>query len=159
MYRKTILVSAAALALAACTREPVSAPDGPELLIGGSPLSPIELTYVKTETGPGTAHWTGAVSGDFSGDLATQVLSVKEAGHIWHIETLWEVAAGPQSFSAELNGTLDTKTGTLVLTGEIVSGAMTGAQVYDEGQLVGTDSGTGGTVFEGFLRIMTSSGK
>ena len=154
------LLALATLGLvAACTPEaPVAPGGGPQLLIGNSPLSPLEVEYVKTETGPGTAQWTGAVKGDVAGTLRTRVLSVREAGHIWHIETLWEVDAGEESFDAELNGTLDTKSGALLLTGQIVRGMLVGALVYDTGRLTGIDPVTGGTVFEGSIRIMTGSG-
>lgn len=158
MMRSMTLLAVATLPLAACDHPPALAPaDGPQLLIGGSPSSPHELTYVKTETGAGTAHWTGTVAGDISGDLRTQVLGVRVAGHLWHLETRWQVDAGAQSFVAELDGTLDTRTGKLLLLGPIVSGYLAGAQVYDDGQLTGFDAGTGGTVFEGRLRITTAS--
>ncbi len=143
--------------LAACS-DP-TAVDPPQFLIGGSALRPLSLEYVKTETGPGTAQWTGSVSGDVSGDLQTQVLSLRVSDHIWHIETFWQVSAGGQSFEASLVGTLDVETGELLLNGRVVSGYLSGARVHNEGQLTGFDPGTGGTVFEGFMRIMPGSAR
>ncbi len=155
---KQLLTLATLALVAACGREaPLAPAEAPEFLIGQSPLSPFTIEYVKTETGPGTAQWTGNVTGDAIGNLRTRVLSVRETGHIWHIETLWEIDAGTRSINAELNGTLDTKSGKLLLGGRILSGILLGARVYETGQLTGFDPVTGGTVFAGSLRIMTRS--
>lgn len=158
MTRTGIIYCVFALGLAACAQEPALAPpDQPQLQVGASANSPLEISYVKTETGSGTAQWTGSVSGDVSGDLRTQVVGLRVSGAIWHIDTLWEIDAGAASFNAELRGTLNTNTGKLLLTGQAVSGDLTGARIYDEGQLTGVDPVTGGTVFEGSILLIPRS--
>ena len=151
------LLSLASLAIvAACGGEAPLAPDAPQFLIGGSPLS-LTIVYLKTETGLGTGQWTGSVKGDAVGELNTRVLSVRETGDISSITTLWRIDAGTHSFDAELTGTLDQTNGKLQLSGRIVSGFRAGAEVHTTAQLTGLDPKTQGTVFEGSLRIAVDS--
>ncbi len=152
-----LLVSSALLLPACDTVSPVS-PAPPDPAAALVPAAPIVMDYVKVETGPGSLNWLGSVSGDVNGGLETRVLGATESGHILHIQTKWSVAAGAESFEAELDGTLDTSTGRLLLNGAVTSGYLAGAKAHNEGQMTGTDAGTGGTVFEGFLRIMPGSG-
>jgi hypothetical protein len=142
---------------AACSEAPE--PLAPNLAATSDKLvnQPFELDYLKTETGNGTAMWTGSISGDLlTGGLETEVYELRVTGKIWHIKTYWTVTAGTRSFRAELDGTVNTETGALLLNGEIVSGLFVGARVHDEGTLVRVLP-TGETVFEGKLWIMGAS--
>jgi hypothetical protein len=129
-----------------------------EALLATSPPRRLALGYVKTESGLETFNWFGNVSGGINGDLETQVTGFFASGHILHIQTVWTVtnASGGKNFIANLDGTLDTNSGKLLLNGAIVNGYLVGARVHDEGVLTGF-TGVGGTIFEGSLWIMPGS--
>jgi hypothetical protein len=150
------LVAVCALFLAACGDASPASPGAAALVV---PAAPIRMDYVKVETAAGSLNWLGHVSGDVNGGLETRVVAASQSGHILHIRTQWSVDAGAQSFEASLDGTLDTATGALLLNGEVTRGYLAGARAHTEGRLTGTDTGTGGTVFEGFLRIMPASAR
>lgn len=151
----------APLLVAACGDAPITRATDTALLASADRLvnQPLELEYVKVETGAQTGMWTGRIWGDLlpSGvGLETEVYGLRVTGSIWHIETSWTVDGGTRAFRAELAGTVDTGTGDLVLNGTIVSGIFAGAQVHNEGRLTQV-LGSGATVFEGRLRIMPAS--
>ncbi len=155
----SLLALAGAFTLAACSDssndlvEPQLRSDVPVSAMA-PPRSPLVMDYIKTESDLETFNWFGSVSGDINGNLETQVVGVMYSGKIWHIQTIWTVTdAGAQNFVAELDGILDTSSGKLLLNGAIVSGHLAGARVHEDGVLTGFTA-AGGTVFEGFLRIM-----
>jgi hypothetical protein len=128
---------------------------------------PLAFDYVKVEDGGGMFTWKGNVSGgDIDGTLTTAVVGVRFAGPIAHLSTIWIVTkatipiigvSGTYSFVAELDGTLDTRTGKLRLNGEVVSGALVGSQIRTVGQLTGGAVGVSVTTFEGSGRLMVGS--
>lgn len=115
--------------------------------------SPVNLTFSKQSSGPGT--WQGTVGGDVEGQLTTVLTSLVERGPIWHVEFDWIIDADDdaQDFTAHLTGIPNTRTGKVVMNGVVVEGWLWGAQVHEEGQLV--DPGTLG--FEGTIRIMPAT--
>jgi len=48
----------------------------------------------------------------------------------------WQISAGSRSFDAPLTGTLNWRTGNVVMNGQIASGWQAGAQVHETGHLV-----------------------
>ena len=56
------------------------------------------------------------------------------SGPIWHVQFDWIVSAGPKSFVARLDGTLNTNTGVVVMNGTVIDGWLLGARVHEEGQ-------------------------
>jgi hypothetical protein len=124
---------------------------GPAATSAAAANEPVQLTFDKTASGPGT--WSGTVSGDVNGDLTTTLLSVTETGVIWHVTFDW-VVDGDASFTARLSGTLNTSTGHVVMNGRVIDGAYLGAEVHEEGQLV--DAAT--LRFRGSIRIMPATG-
>jgi hypothetical protein len=113
--------------------------------------SPVNLTFDKSAIGPGT--WQGTVSGDIEGDLTTVLRDLRVTGAVWHVEFDWIVSAESQSFTARLDGILNTETGAVVMNGRVIDGYLVGARVHEEGQLV--DPGT--LRFVGSIRIMPDS--
>ena len=110
---------------------------------------PLEFDYVKVEDGGGVFTWTGSVNGDITGTLATAVVApARVAGPIWHLSTTWTVTSATINgttglwFFAELDGTLDTRSGKLRLNGEVTSGDFAGAQMRTAGYLDSGDVGT-----------------
>jgi hypothetical protein len=95
--------------------------------------------------------WKGTVSGDVTGDLETRLLNLRVAGPIWHVEFDWIIKSADQatSFTARLTGTVNTKTGKVVMNGIVIDGYLEGAQVHEEGLLV--DAAT--SKFEGTIRV------
>lgn len=152
--RSATLLIACILAFPGCREAEPAAPGMAAILV---PAQPLMLDYVKVESAPNSLNWFGGVTGDINGTLETRVVGAEQSGHILHIRTEWSVDAGAESFQAALDGTLDTKTGRLLLDGDITSGYLAGARAHNQGRLTGTDPVTGGTVFTGFLRIMPGS--
>ena len=120
-----------------------------------SAAAPLNLTFQKQAVAPGM--WEGTVGGDIDGDLTSVLTGCTGpnpcSGQIWHVEFDWIIAAGPESFTAHLRGTLDTLTGQVVMNGTVVDGFLQGAQVHEEGRLV--DPATLG--FEGTIRVMPAT--
>jgi hypothetical protein len=99
-----------------------------------SPYQPVHLTFDKQAIGTGV--WQGTVAGDVNGALTTRLLSLKVVGPIWLVTFDWIVDSGPQSFTARLSGILNTNTGSVVMTGKVISGFRLGASVIEQGQLM-----------------------
>lgn len=107
--------------------------------------APVVLTFEKqydparsAETG--TATWTGTISGDgWSGRLEAQLLTYAAAGDTEHIRVLHLVDAGPRSFTWIGRGTFNTVTNRILMSGEVGSGWMAGAQVLDRALRVDAD--------------------
>jgi hypothetical protein len=91
----------------------------------------------------GTAVFTGTVSGDVSGTMKSTLLEATETGDgtillvtfEWAIEDDY-LGDGDQSYTAVASGTLNNRTGKVVMNGEVVSGYLDGAKFIEEGQLV-----------------------
>ena len=148
MYKTTLLRIFLIVVLVACTLATV-----PQTA-KASPLgdrSPIQLQFDKQ--GGANGIWNGSVSGDVDGSLTTQLLSLTPAGPIWKVRFAWIVSAGEQSFTAVLEGTLNTKTGQVEMNGPIVEGWMVGAQVHEAGQLVDPSAGR----FQGTIDIFPAT--
>jgi hypothetical protein len=115
--------------------------------------APVRLKFTKSlATVMPSMTWKGAVNGDVNGDLETRLLSLRETGPIWHVEFDWIIAsANPAtSFTARLSGTVNTKTGKVVMNGVVIDGYLEGAQVHEEGVL--TDAAA--SRFEGTIRVV-----
>ena len=97
-------------------------------------FSPVQIQFDKQ--GGANGIWNGTVSGDVEGSLTTQLLSLQPAGPILKVRFAWIVSAGAHSFTAVLDGTLNTLTGQVEMDGRIVDGWLVGAQVHEQGQLV-----------------------
>ena len=116
-------------------------------------LSPIQLQFDKQ--GGANGIWNGTVSGDIEAALTTQLLSLEPAGPILKVKFAWIVEAGDQSFTAVLDGTLNTLTGQVEMDGTIVEGWLAGAQVHEEGQMVDPTTGR----FQGTITIFPATAK
>jgi hypothetical protein len=109
---------------------------------------PVRLEFDKVAVAPGM--WQGTISGDLNGSLTTVLLDLQVSGRIWHVEFDWIVGAGSSSFTARLDGILNTRTGMVVMSGTVIDGLHVGARVYEEGQLI--DPGT--SRFVGSITVM-----
>jgi hypothetical protein len=112
---------------------------------------PVRLSFEKQAVQQGV--WQGTVAGDVTGALTTRLMSLQVSGPVWHVTFDWIVDAGQQSFTARLDGTLNTLTGAVVMNGRVIEGYLDGAQVHEEGQLV--DPNTLG--FRGSIRVMPAT--
>lgn len=114
-------------------------------------ISPVRIEFDKQ--GGGGGIWHGMVSGDVTGSLMTELTSAHQTGQILHVTFDWIIDAGAQSFTAELEGTLNLKTGAVEMDGTVVEGWLVGARVHEEGQLV--DPATGR--FQGEIVILPAT--
>jgi hypothetical protein len=114
--------------------------------------APVYLSFDKTLVGNGI--WEGSVTGDVTGNLRTELTSLQVAGPIWLVQFNWIIEAGEYSFTAHLNGTLNTLTGQVVMNGTVVDGWLLGAQVHEEGQLVDPNT----LRFQGTIQVMPATG-
>lgn len=112
---------------------------------------PVELSFDKTAVAPGV--WQGTVSGDIEGALTTQLLDLQVSGPVWRVVFDWIVEAGPSSFTARLDGVLNTRTGAVVMNGEVIDGFLLGARVHEEGQLVDPTTFR----FVGYIQLMPAT--
>lgn len=111
----------------------------------------VQLPFEATFAGVSDARsvWEGRFRGETGGRLRLmlhQVESPLEAANpVWHAQAHWTVDAESvgRSFTAELEGMVDWKTGATRLGGVVTSGWMKGAWVQQIGQFVNGDvSGT-----------------
>jgi hypothetical protein len=99
---------------------------------------PVRLTFDKAAVAAGV--WEGTISGDIEATLQTVLLTVDETGPIWHVTFDWIISSGERSFTARLDGVLNTQTGAVVMDGSVTDGYLLGARVHETGKLV--DSST-----------------
>ena len=107
------------------------------------------LTFHSVFTGvaPDGQHctWEGAVEGSARGRLTIALRQVEEASAaarpIWHVASRWDVSdeSGTHSFSADLEGMVDWKAGTIRLGGAITGGWLKGSWVEADGRLSNGD--------------------
>jgi hypothetical protein len=95
---------------------------------------PVRLTFEKAAVAAGV--WEGTISGDIEGTLQSVLLTVDETGPIWHVTFDWIIGSGERSFTARLDGVLNTQTGAVVMDGTVNDGYLLGARVHETGQLV-----------------------
>jgi hypothetical protein len=133
------------IALLACAALVVAAP-----AVSAS-SAPVRLDFAKTATAPGV--WHGSVSGDIGGALTTRLIALEVTAPIWHVTFDWIVDAGAASFTARLDGILNTETGAVVMDGTVISGFLLGAQVHEQGQLVDPAA----LEFVGSIRLMPAT--
>ena len=109
--------------------------------------SDVHLTFQKAASGEGT--WAGTVDGDVQGNLETVLLTIDNSVPVWDVEFDWIIDADDRSFTARLNGTLNSETGAVVMDGEVIEGWMLGARVHEEGQMVDPET----SAFEGVIEL------
>jgi|SRR5881296_1312156 len=107
------------------------------------------LTFRSVFAGVAIDHqhctWAGAVDGAARGRLTIALRQVEEpaaaANPIWHVTSRWTARdeSGVHSFTAELEGMVDWKAGTLHLGGVITDGWLTGSWVEVDGRVVDGD--------------------
>ena len=114
---------------------------------GATAKAPVQLTFHKQALAAGV--WSGTVSGDIEGALTTRLISLDDRKPVWRVTFDWIIDAGTQSFTARLDGTLDTTTGAVAMKGRVVEGYLLGAHVREQGQLI--DPATSG--FEGTIEV------
>lgn len=138
--KRILLVVVAAAAVAAASAAPTVAS-----------TQPIRLSFDKSLVSPGV--WQGTVGGDISGNLTTQLTDVRITGPIWHVRFDFVIDAGGRSFTIDLSGILNMKTGAVVMNGTVVQGYLEGAQVHEQAQLV--DLAT--LRFQGSIQVMPAT--
>ena len=112
---------------------------------------PVRLTFDKTAVAAGV--WEGTISGDIEATLQTVLLIVDQTGPIWHVMFDWIIGSGERSFTARLDGVLNTQTGAVVMDGSVTDGYLLGARVHETGRLV--DSST--SRFTGFNTMFAAT--
>lgn len=119
------------------------------------PNAPLKLTFDKTLSDP-AGVWTGTVDGACgAGTLTTTLTALRIDGPIWNVAFEWDVDGADCAFVAHLSGTLNTRTGRVIMNGTVVDGDewLVGAQVHEEGQLVDPEL----LQFQGTIQVMPGS--
>ncbi|HYT05742.1 MAG TPA: hypothetical protein VEM13_12780 [Gemmatimonadales bacterium] len=89
--------------------------------------------------------WEGTVDGAARGHITIALRQVEEpaaaANPIWHVASTWTVRdeTGVHSFSANLEGMVDWKAGTLRLGGAVADGWLAGSWVEVDSRIVNGD--------------------
>lgn len=138
--------SMAALALAAATPVALAQP------ATAAPASaPLTWTFDKCSVGPGV--WQGTAHGPTGAaePLETQVTSIRQTDGVLHVDFNWNVGT---TYLAQLTGTLNLKTGAVVMDGQVTEGLYVGSRVHEEGQLYDPIN----SCFAGTIRVMPASG-
>lgn len=142
------LIRVALFAALALTIAPSAAPDGaaPQR----DERSPRRLTFWHEFAGVSAdgqaCVWEGSVDGATHGRLRVELRQVEgpseAATPVWHVVTRWSVTdpSGARSFTADLEGMVDWRTGVTRLGGVITRGWMKGSWVQQEGRFVNGDA-------------------
>ena len=109
----------------------------------------VVIPFEKHWVGPG--HYVGTACGDGTIDMQLSESSV--TGNVQHFTATVQLACGGAASTAVLDGRFNFSTGKTVLNGAVVDGWLVGAQVHEEGQLVGLDPLT----FVGTVQLMPGS--
>ena len=110
----------------------------------------VVIPFEKHWIGPG--HYVGAACD--GGTIDMQLSNSSVTGNVQHFTATVQLAcAGKGASTAVLEGSFNFSTGKTVLDGAVVSGWLAGAQVHEEGQLVGLDPLT----FVGTVQLMPGS--
>lgn len=149
---RTILGLSLAAFGVGCSDSPTAPPPDVALSTADAPQHPVRLDFNKCLVDP-AGVWEGEVTGDVGGDLRTELTGLRIAGAIWHVRFDWVIDADDRSFVAALEGTLNTRTGAVVMNGRVIDGYLHGAQVHEQGQLVDAAS----SCFAGTIRIMPAT--
>jgi hypothetical protein len=110
---------------------------------------PLLVSFEKHWVGPG--HYTGTACGD--GTIDMQLSDSSVTGNVQHFAATVRLACTAGSLTAAVEGGFNASTGKTVLNGRVVDGWLRGAQVHEEGQLVGVDPFT----FVGTVQLMPGS--
>jgi hypothetical protein len=155
IHRPMVFVAALLLAAAGCSERPsLVAPETPAASrAAAAPHSPLQLIFEKCLIDAENPVWEGTVSGDVAGNLRTELGDLRVTGAIWHVRFDWIISAGDRSFTADLDGILNTRTGRVVMNGRVSDGYLVGARVHEEGQLVDPEN----SCFAGTIRIMPAT--
>jgi len=110
----------------------------------------IVIPFEKHWVGPG--HYVGTACD--GGTIDMQLADSSVTGNVQHFTaTVRLECAGGRSLTAVLDGRFNFSTGKTVLNGTVVGGWLAGAQVHEEGQLVGLDPLT----FVGTVQLLPGS--
>lgn len=113
--------------------------------------APLIWTFDKCAAGSGT--WQGTANGPTGvpEPLETQLTSIRQTKDVLHVDFDWYVGT---TYLAQLSGTLNLKTGAVVMNGQITEGQYTGSQVHEEGQLYDPAK----SCFAGTIRVLPATG-
>jgi hypothetical protein len=109
----------------------------------------IVIPFEKHSVGPG--HYVGTACG--GGTIDMQLSDSSVTGNEQHFAATVQLVCTGLSLTAALDGSFNFSTGKTVLNGLVVDGSLAGAQVHEEGQLVGLDPFT----FVGTVQLMPGS--
>jgi hypothetical protein len=109
--------------------------------------APIYVTFDKHAVGPG--QFEGTTGGAAPGTVHTICTPAPNNPVLARITCDWRISSGERSFYAPLTGTLNGRTGNVVMNGQVASGWQQGAQVHETGHLVNAATGE----FAGTIRI------
>jgi hypothetical protein len=108
------------------------------------------IPFEKHWVAPG--HYVGTACG--SGAIDMQLSDSSVTGNVQHFTATVQLSCpGGLALTAAVEGTFNFSTGRTVLNGSVVDGSLVGAQVHEEGQLVGFDPLT----FVGTIQLMPGS--
>jgi hypothetical protein len=137
--------SIAALALAAAT--PIALAGSATAVAESTPLT---WTFDKCSVGPGM--WQGTAHGPTGAaePLQTELTSARQTDDVLHVDFNWHVGT---TYLAQLSGTLNLKTGAVVMNGQVTEGQYVGSRVHEEGQLYDAAN----SCFAGTIRVIPAS--
>lgn len=109
----------------------------------------IVIAFEKHAVGSG--HYVGTACN--GGTIDMQLSNSSVTGNVQHFAATVRLACASGALTAVLDGSFNFSTGKTVLNGTVVDGWLAGAQVHEEGQLVGVDP----FAFVGTVQLMPGS--
>ena len=105
------------------------------MIVSTAAFSQVNLTFDKSAVADGV--WIGTVAGDVTGRLVTVLVAADQSQPVWDVDFYWIIIADDptQSFIERLEGTLNSETGAVAMTGSVDDGYQQGASVTEAGQL------------------------
>jgi hypothetical protein len=160
------MAACAAVALAAFTWGPIERLEARGVADTAARAERIEMGYTLRFDGVGAEGidnvWTGRLRGDAHGEVTLRLWhvgpDVDRAKAKWPVKAIVFVAADDprQSFAADMEGTIDWKSGAMRLSGGITEGRMKGAAVWQNAQLDPKQFDGAGTLTIGLLTAKRS---
>jgi hypothetical protein len=116
----------------------------------------VELTYTKWFA-PSFPNMVGVVGGDIDGQFGGAVLRAAPdaTGRFIRLTAIYSVVASDpsRSLTIHVDGAQDMQTGTAVLDGRVVDGALAGARAHAEYRVISCTQSPDGTCFQGTISI------
>ena len=113
--------------------------------------APLIWSFDKCAVADGA--WQGTAQGPTGSPelLETRLTGLRQSDSVLHVDFDWQVG---EAYLAQLTGTLNLKTGAVVMNGQVAEGQYAGSRVHEEGQLYDAEN----SCFAGTIQVLPATG-